>query len=91
MSIERLEAFYDDIHLISFSIIGGDLKPSNYNSNTTLHEKVDEPEKTIVVESYRVDVPDGSTKDDTDYFVSNIIRWNLESLACVAESMVSAS
>ncbi|PIA42185.1 hypothetical protein AQUCO_02100211v1 [Aquilegia coerulea] len=90
VSIERLNLLEDNLHVTSFSIIGGDHRLANYRSTMLVLEKVDETEKTTVMESYTVDVPDGSSKEDTSYFVEKIIRWNLESLAMVAERMTSA-
>ncbi|OMO76214.1 Polyketide cyclase/dehydrase [Corchorus capsularis] len=63
----------------------------NYRSTVTLHE-IDEEEvsgggKTVVVESYVVDVPDGSSKEDTCSFADMIIGCNLRSLARVTEKM----
>jgi len=40
-----------------------------------------------VIESFVVDVPDGNTKDETCYFVQELIRCNLKSLADVSERM----
>ncbi|CAD5173633.1 unnamed protein product [Musa acuminata subsp. malaccensis] len=73
-------------HVISFSVLGGDHRLSNYQSTTSLHEG-GEGEGTVVVESYVVDVPPGNTEEDTCVFVDTIIRCNLISLASVAERM----
>lgn len=61
-SVERLDRLDDDIHVLNYSIIGGDHKLANYRSTTTVHE--DEEKKTVVVESYVVDVPAESSKED---------------------------
>lgn len=82
-STERLDALDDDKQLLSFSIIGGDHRLKNYQSTTTVHEA--EGGKTIVVESYVVDVPQGSTKEETCIFADTIIRCNLKTLANIAE------
>ncbi|KAF5186295.1 Abscisic acid receptor pyr1 [Thalictrum thalictroides] len=89
VSIERLNLLEANLHVISFSIVGGDHRLANYRSTMLLLEKNDEADKTTVMESYTVDAPTGSSKEDTCYFVENIIRWNLESLASVAERMTS--
>ncbi|PIA42186.1 hypothetical protein AQUCO_02100212v1 [Aquilegia coerulea] len=91
ISIERLDTLDDNLHVISFSIIGGDYFLSNYHSTIILGEKIDEPEKTIVMESYIVDVPACSTEEETCYFVNNVIKWNLESLTLVSEKMASCT
>ncbi|KAM1505530.1 hypothetical protein TB2_001480 [Malus domestica] len=87
-STERLEILDDERHVISFSVVGGDHRLTNYRSVTTLH---DSPNGvgTIVVESYVVDVPPGNTKEETCVFVDTIVRCNLQSLAQIAESMAN--
>ncbi|KAB2596345.1 abscisic acid receptor PYL4 [Pyrus ussuriensis x Pyrus communis] len=87
-STERLEILDDERHVISFSVVGGDHRLTNYRSVTTLH---DSPNGvgTVVVESYVVDVPPGNTKEETCVFVDTIVRCNLQSLAQIAESMVN--
>ena len=87
-STERLEELDDDMHVMIFSIIGGDHRLMNYRSTTTLH--VDEEAKggkTVVVESYVVDVPVGNDKEDTCSFIETIIGCNLRSLARISEKM----
>ena len=87
-STERLEELDDDMHVMIFSIIGGDHRLMNYRSTTTSH--VDEEAKggkTVVVESYVVDVPVGNDKEDTCSFIETIIGCNLRSLARISEKM----
>ncbi|PSS29056.1 Abscisic acid receptor like [Actinidia chinensis var. chinensis] len=87
-SMERLDKLDDDTHVMIFSIIGGDHKLMNYRSTTTVHE--DEREiggKTVVIESYVVDVPVGSSEEDTCMFTDTIIKCNLKSLANISEKM----
>lgn len=43
--------------------------------------------KTVVIQSYVVDVPAGSSKEDTCLFANTIIGCNLRSLAKVTERM----
>ncbi|KAF9622307.1 hypothetical protein IFM89_031110 [Coptis chinensis] len=86
-SIERLDKLDDKLHVIEFSIIGGDHRLTDYHSTLTLHEIEDEPRNTVVMESYIVHVPDGNTEEDTCSFVDTIIRCNLQSLARIAEKM----
>ncbi|KAF9626112.1 hypothetical protein IFM89_030959 [Coptis chinensis] len=86
-SIERLDKLDDKLHVIEFSIIGGDHRLTDYHSTLTLHEIEDEPRNTVVMESYTVHVPDGNTEEDTCSFVDTIIRCNLQSLSRVAEKM----
>ncbi|XP_010676816.2 abscisic acid receptor PYL4 [Beta vulgaris subsp. vulgaris] len=88
-SDERLEILDDNRHVISFSVVGGDHRLSNYRSVTSLHPSVDEvgDESTIVVESYVVDTPAGNTKEETCVFVDTIVRCNLQSLAQIAENL----
>ncbi|KAG2285344.1 hypothetical protein Bca52824_044948 [Brassica carinata] len=68
---------------VSFSVVGGDHRLSNYRSVTTLHSSP--VSGTVVVESYVVDVPPGNTKEETCDFVDVIVRCNLQSLAKIAE------
>ncbi|XP_042477302.1 abscisic acid receptor PYL12-like [Macadamia integrifolia] len=94
-SRERLDVLDDDSHVMIFSIVGGDHRLINYRSTTTVHvieeEKHDHNEigKTVVIESYLVDVPMGSSKEDTCLFADTIIRCNLRSLARITEKMAS--
>ncbi|OEL20615.1 Abscisic acid receptor PYL5 [Dichanthelium oligosanthes] len=80
-SRERLEILDDEQRVISFRILGGDHRLSNYLSMTTVHE-VASPDGplTMVVESYVVDVPPGNTAVETCVFTNTIIRTNLMSL-----------
>ncbi|KAK7294749.1 hypothetical protein RJT34_17645 [Clitoria ternatea] len=93
VSTERLEVLDDERHVISFSMIGGDHRLTNYRSVTTLHPfpmaDADGNHRpgTVVVESYVVDVPPGNTPDDTCVFVDTILRCNLQSLAKFAENL----
>ncbi|CAN6467437.1 unnamed protein product [Victoria cruziana] len=94
-STERLEILDDERHIISFSVVGGDHRLTNYRSVTTLHEIPTSDDAagdaagagTVVVESYVVDVPPGNTKDDTCVFVDTIVGCNLQSLANIAENL----
>ncbi|KAL6991225.1 Abscisic acid receptor pyl6 [Sarracenia purpurea var. burkii] len=91
-SIERLDELDDDAHVMKFSMIGGDHRLENYQSTTTLHEEEEKKDgetygKTVVIESYVVDVPAGNTKEDTCLFTDTIIRCNLKSLAKISEMM----
>lgn len=86
-SIERLDKLDDDTHVMVFSIIGGDHQLANYRSTTTLHEEEDHEKKTVVIESYVVDIPGGSCKEDTCSFADTIVGCNLRSLARVSEKM----
>lgn len=89
-SVERLEKLDDDLHVMIVSIIGGDHRLVNYRSTTTVHECEEEEgggDKTLVMESYVVDIPAGSCREDTCLFVDTIIACNLRSLASVAEAL----
>lgn len=100
-SIERLDILDDDMHVSVFSVVDGDHSFSNFKSIMTLHEdKVEEDHeekedhdiignyyKTVVIHSYVVDIPEISCRDDTCEVTDNILRWNLRSLAWVAENM----
>ena len=89
-STERLEILDDERHVISFSMVGGDHRLSNYRSVTTLHASPS-GNGTVVVESYVVDVPVGNTKEDTCVFVDTIVGCNLQSLAQIAENQARRS
>lgn len=85
-SIERLELLDDHNHIISFRILGGGHRLSNYWSVTSLHERVINGRRgTLVIESYVADIPEGNTMGDTRVFVDTVIRCNLKSLQSVAE------
>ncbi|XP_010277013.1 PREDICTED: abscisic acid receptor PYL12-like [Nelumbo nucifera] len=89
-SMERLDALDDESHVMGFSIVGGDHRLSNYRSIMSLHDNGEGGGgKTVVVESYVVDVPPGSTKEDTCLFADTIVKCNHRSLARIAEKMAS--
>lgn len=86
-SKERLEILDEERHVISFSVVGGVHRLNNYRSVTSLHKCPDsEGTKTVVVESYVVDVPQGNTKEETILFADTIVRCNLQSLARNAQN-----
>lgn len=95
-STERLEILDDESHVLSFRVVGGEHRLTNYRSVTTLHAS---PEigggggggGTVVVESYVVDVPPGNSREDTRVFVDTIVKCNLKSLAFTAEKLASAA
>ncbi|XVE51468.1 hypothetical protein DITRI_Ditri02bG0043200 [Diplodiscus trichospermus] len=88
-STERLDELDDELHVMMISIIGGDHRFVNYRSTTSLHEINGDGDggKTMVVESYVVDVPAGNSKEDTCSFADMIIGCNLRSLARVTEKL----
>ncbi|KAK1561110.1 hypothetical protein Q3G72_034577 [Acer saccharum] len=83
-STERLDKLDDELHVMMVSIIGGDHRLENYHSTTSLHS-TEGGQKTVVMESYVVDVPAGNSKEETCVFADTIIGCNLKSLACVTE------
>jgi abscisic acid receptor (PYR/PYL family) len=88
-STERLDILDDEKHILSFSIVGGDHRLSNYRSITSLHERlVSGKPGTIVIESYVVDVPSENTKEETCLFVDTIVKCNLQSLAHVSKHLI---
>lgn len=87
-STERLDKLDDDLHVMEFSMIGGDHRLMNYQSTTTLHEDGGgRRDQTVVVESYVVDVPPDSCEVDTCLFADTIVGYNLRSLAITSEKM----
>ncbi|MCD7459698.1 hypothetical protein HAX54_041655 [Datura stramonium] len=103
-SIERLDLLDDDMHVIVFSVVDADHSFLNFKSTITLHEDKQEEEeqdgvikkyttisKTVAVQSYVVDIPEISCRDDTCEVTDNILRWNLKSLAWVAENNMDAA
>ncbi|KAA8519649.1 hypothetical protein F0562_013906 [Nyssa sinensis] len=90
-STEQLDRLDDDLHVMVFSIIGGDHRLENYQSTTTVHQGGEDQEeaggKTVVIESYVVDVPASSSSEDTCLFANTIIGCNLRSLAMSAEKI----
>ncbi|KAL5231717.1 hypothetical protein ABZP36_030493 [Zizania latifolia] len=85
-SRERLEILDDELRVLSFRVVGGEHRLSNYRSVTTVHETASGA-GTLVVESYVVDIPHGNTADETRMFVDTIVRCNLQSLARTAERL----
>ncbi|KAJ0986025.1 hypothetical protein J5N97_004381 [Dioscorea zingiberensis] len=77
-SMERLDLLDDDNHVISFSIIGGDHRLTNYRSTMSLHSA--RVGSTVLVESYVVDVPLGNTEEETCIFVDTIADINFQTL-----------
>ncbi|XP_020098993.1 abscisic acid receptor PYL12-like [Ananas comosus] len=92
-STERLDALDEERHVTGFTVLGGDHRLANYRSATSLHAAGgDSPSLgTIVVESYVVDVPRGSTAEETRAFADTIVRCNLRSLATVCQTMAARS
>ncbi|XP_014518728.1 abscisic acid receptor PYL12-like [Vigna radiata var. radiata] len=89
VSVERLDKLDDEKHVLKFSIIGGDHRLVNYSSTITLHEEEEKyGGRTVAIESYVVDVPAGSSEEDTCCFANTIIACNLRSLAKITEQMV---
>ncbi|AED95309.1 unnamed protein product [Arabidopsis thaliana] len=86
-SLERLDELDDESHVMVISIIGGDHRLVNYQSKTTVFVAAEE-EKTVVVESYVVDVPEGNTEEETTLFADTIVGCNLRSLAKLSEKMM---
>ncbi|XP_020232344.1 abscisic acid receptor PYL12 isoform X2 [Cajanus cajan] len=88
VSVERLDKLDDEKHVLKFSIIGGDHRLVNYSSTITLHEEEGKyGGKTVAIESYVVDIPAGSSDEDTCSFANTIIACNLRSLAKITEEM----
>nr|XP_043609581.1 abscisic acid receptor PYR1-like [Erigeron canadensis] len=87
-STERLDVLDDLRRVMVFTNIGGEHRLRNYRAVTTVHEV--SPIKTIVLESYVVDVPDGNTEEDTRFFADTVVRLNLQKLASVTEAIASA-
>ncbi|KAK4485204.1 hypothetical protein RD792_007831 [Penstemon davidsonii] len=87
-STERLDRLDDDSHVMVVSIIGGDHKLVNYQSTTSLH-RAEKGGRTVVMESYVVDIPADSCEKDTCMFTDTIIGCNLKSLAKITEKMAS--
>ncbi|KAI9120283.1 hypothetical protein K1719_007316 [Acacia pycnantha] len=77
VSMERLDKLDDDQHVMKFSMIGGDHRLLNYRSTITLHEEEGEgyEGKTVAIESYVVDIPAGSSGEDTCSFANTIVRF----------------
>ncbi|THU51661.1 hypothetical protein C4D60_Mb06t33390 [Musa balbisiana] len=91
-STERLEILDDERHVLSFRVVGGDHRLANYRSVTTLHQDGGSGGgRTVVVESYVVDVPPGNTTEETRVFVDTIVRCNLQSLARTAQASSAAA
>ncbi|KAL4307785.1 hypothetical protein S245_057428 [Arachis hypogaea] len=84
-STERLEILDDDLHILSFKVVGGEHRLQNYPSVTSVNEfNVGNRAYTIVLESYIVDIPQGNTEEDTKMFVDTVVKLNLQKLGVVA-------
>uniref|UniRef100_A0A0E0MMG1 Uncharacterized protein n=1 Tax=Oryza punctata TaxID=4537 RepID=A0A0E0MMG1_ORYPU len=89
-SMERLEFLDDNEHILRVKFIDGDHMLKNYTSTLTVHsEVIDGQPGTLVIESFVVDIPEGNTKDDICYFVENLLRCNLRTLADVTEKSLA--
>ncbi|KAJ7943818.1 Abscisic acid receptor like [Quillaja saponaria] len=85
-STERLDILDDDRYITGFSITGGEHRLRNYRSVTTVHEfDHHDGKRTVVLESYIVDVPEGNTGEDTLLFADTVVRLNLQKLASVVQ------
>uniref|UniRef100_A0A0E0AAD5 Uncharacterized protein n=1 Tax=Oryza glumipatula TaxID=40148 RepID=A0A0E0AAD5_9ORYZ len=90
-SIERLEFLDDNEHILHVKFIGGDHMLKNYSSTLTMHsEVIDSQPGTVVIESFVVDIPEENTKEDICYFVENLLRCNLRTLADVSEESLAS-
>ncbi|XP_004253195.1 abscisic acid receptor PYL2-like [Solanum lycopersicum] len=86
-STERLEILDDEKHILSFRVVGGEHRLTNYKSVTSVNEfKKNGKIYTIVLESYIVDIPEGNTGEDTKMFTDTVVKLNLQKLALVAMS-----
>ncbi|KAL8468249.1 hypothetical protein ACS0TY_031477 [Phlomoides rotata] len=83
-SRERLDRLDEDMHVMIYSMIGGDQRLENYMSTTTVHE-AEGGGATVVIESYVVDVPEGNSGEDTRVFVDTVLGCHLRSLAYLTE------
>ena len=86
-STERLEILDEEHKVLSFRVVGGDHRLTNYKSVTSLHPSPDLAGASLVVESYVVDVPPGNSPEDTCVFVDTIVRCNLLLLARISENL----
>lgn len=53
-------------------------------------EVIDGQPGTVVIESFVVDIPEENTKEDICYFVENLLRCNLRTLADVSEESLAS-
>lgn len=85
-STERLEILDDEKHILSFRVVGGEHRLTNYRSVTSVNEFRSEEGKvyTIILESYVVDIPEGNSGEDTRIFIDTVIKLNLQKLAEMA-------
>ncbi|XP_006657015.2 abscisic acid receptor PYL3-like [Oryza brachyantha] len=85
-SIERLDLLDDNEHILHVRFIGGDHMLKNYSSILTVHSEVIGGQPgALVIETFVVDIPQGNTKDDICYFIENLLKCNLRTLADVSE------
>eukprot|EP00250_Pteridium_aquilinum_P000925 c11107_g1_i2 orf=202-597(+) len=89
-STEVLQILDEEHHILGYKVLGGEHRLQNYSSITTLHSDViDGRPATLVIESYIVDVPEGNTQEDTQFYVETLIKCNLKSLAEASERLAS--
>ncbi|BAS98038.1 Os06g0526400 [Oryza sativa Japonica Group] len=79
-SIERLEFLDDNEYILRVKFIGGD----------HMLKVIDGQPGTVVIESFVVDIPEENTKEDICYFVKNLLRCNLRTLADVSEESLAS-
>lgn len=86
-SIERLDVLNDELHVMVFSLVGGDRshRLANYQGTISLLRA---GRRTIVTETYKVDVPKDSNEEDTRYVVDTMVGLDLKSLARIAERII---
>jgi len=85
-STERLDILDDERFVTGFTIIGGEHRLRNYHSVTSLHAlpgASEGDERTVVLESYLVDVPEGNSEEDTRLFADTVVKLNLQKLASI--------
>uniref|UniRef100_J3MEM7 Bet v I/Major latex protein domain-containing protein n=1 Tax=Oryza brachyantha TaxID=4533 RepID=J3MEM7_ORYBR len=74
-SIERLDLLDDNEHILHVRFIGGD----------HMLKVIGGQPGALVIETFVVDIPQGNTKDDICYFIENLLKCNLRTLADVSE------
>ncbi|CAN0882051.1 Abscisic acid receptor PYL2 [Linum grandiflorum] len=82
-STERLEILDDEKRVLSFRVLGGQHRLTNYRSVTSVNE-LTHRNNSVVLESYIVDIPEANTGEDTKMFADTVVKLNLEKLGAAA-------
>ncbi|KAG6550403.1 hypothetical protein Mapa_008366 [Marchantia paleacea] len=74
-SVERCEIMDEENHICSFQVVGGQHRCRNYQSVTSLHERIQGVRrKTLVIESYICDIERGNTATEVEVYCDGFVK-----------------